>query len=396
MKSRFDYKTSLQVWDNSFLRSDAVLTHRFLKNGFALIIICLFLSTTLAQAHNYNKTKTFAKSYGISDMATIELDNKYGNIHIDTWDKDSISLDVNIEVRGKSMSKVEAMLARIEIETSGNSDFVNIRTEIVKQSQGIFARFLRNTLDFTQNLLDNQSVTVEYNILLPASVKLILQNKYGDVYLPTINGYVRIDMQHGNFRAETINEGRNINVKYGDVNIDHITEGNLDISYGDLMIASADNIHIKSRAIDGHLEKVNSLDLDTRNDKYFIDDAEKIVGETQFSTIHVARLGKYLNVESRYGDLKINNISSNFAGVNCYGTNTDYYLNFDARTALTFDMTLEGSDLNYPSKYVSIQEDEQIDKIRNISGKMGASEGNQELSNVRLRCKSGSVWMGYD
>ena len=47
-----------------------------------------------------SKQKNIKKTYSVNSNAGIDIDNKYGNISISTWDEDKIDIDITIKVNG--------------------------------------------------------------------------------------------------------------------------------------------------------------------------------------------------------------------------------------------------------------------------------------------------------
>ena len=49
----------------------------------------------------------------LTNEGALSLDNKYGNIYINGWDKDSIAIVIKIEAKGRNVSKAQALLDRV-------------------------------------------------------------------------------------------------------------------------------------------------------------------------------------------------------------------------------------------------------------------------------------------
>ena len=58
------------------------------------IVTILLLIPSMMMANNmdgkYTKTKTIKKEFNVNANATVDLDNKYGSIDIQTWDQNKV------------------------------------------------------------------------------------------------------------------------------------------------------------------------------------------------------------------------------------------------------------------------------------------------------------------
>ena len=67
-------------------------------------------------AQQYEKSRKLTKVYPATTETTVQILNKYGNIHILPWDEDSIRFEISIKVEANKQSKVEKTYDNIEIE----------------------------------------------------------------------------------------------------------------------------------------------------------------------------------------------------------------------------------------------------------------------------------------
>jgi len=354
------------------------------------------------------RSRTLEETVAISNTATVEITNKYGRIQIDTWDKDSLSIEVNITAQARNFDKVSRIMDRISIDMNTSSeDFMIFRTEIGngKRGSGILS-FLQdlwdNTSDLTNSLLNTQNVTVDYMVYLPESVKLTLENKFGDVLLPTVKGALRTDIEHGDLRAKEIWDARDISAKYGKLDIKHLRQGNLSLSFVDVVIESADNLQIESRSCNINLEEVKNIELDAHYDDLYIGSAESISGSQVSTDLRVRNLSESIDITSKYGSVNVSHVEPKVKNVSLNGNYTDYSLGFQPAASYEFNVSLKDNDkFYYPEKNTKVASDDvSTEGMRHIDGQVTSTKESYDTAkggtNVRIKTKNGSVHLGYN
>ncbi|MEZ4888968.1 MAG: hypothetical protein R3E32_29850 [Chitinophagales bacterium] len=379
-----------------------------------LITAMAFFATNTAMAADQqwtNRSKTIEETVAISSTATVEIANKYGRIEIDTWNKDSLYIEVSISAQAKNFDKVERIMDRINIDMNTESeDFMIFRTEIGsgKGSSGILGFFQDlwdSTSDLTNSLLNTQNVTVDYKVFLPESVKLTIENRFGDVLLPTVKGALRTDIEHGDLHAKDIWNARNISAKYGKLDIENIRQGNLNLSFVDAVIESAGSLQVESRSSNINLEEVEHLEVDANYDEWYIGSAESVNGSQVSTDLRVRNLSKSIDITSKYGSVDVSRIEPQVKSVNLFGNYTDYSLGFNPSVSYDFNVSLkEGDNFYFPEKNAKIQADSVSEEgMRHIDGKVtsskesySTSKGDTKGTEVRIKTRNGSVHLGYN
>ncbi|MGB0929528.1 MAG: hypothetical protein ACPGVB_02045 [Chitinophagales bacterium] len=379
-----------------------------------LTVISFFASSpAMADGQWMHRSETVQETVAISNTATVEITNKYGRIQIDTWDKDSLSIEVNITAQARNFDKVERIMNKINIDMNTDSeDFMIFRTEIgngKRRGGGILSFFQDlwdDTSDLTSSLLNTQNVTVDYRLYMPESVKLTIENKFGDVILPTMKGALRMDIEHGDLRAQEIWNARNVKAKYGKLDVKNIRQGNLTLSFVDAVIESGGSLQVESRSSNINLEEVESLEVDAHYDEWYIGSAENVNGSQVSTDLRVRNLSNSIDLTSKYGSVDVAHVEPKVKSVNLYGNYTDYSLSFNPSVSYNFNVTLKDKDSFYfPEKQADIDTDDISEEgMRHIDGRMKSSKESYDLTqnqnggkgtDVRIKTKNGSVHMSY-
>lgn len=154
-----------------------------------VLVILLFVTQLFAQ----EDTRRISKSFNIKADTKIEINNKYGNVIINRWNKNVLELKVKIEAKGNTSSKTQKILDEIEIDISDriSSGKLSIETEIGE-------------------IRGNSSFSIHYEISMPDTNPLQLSNSFGNIYMGSYKGTLEVEVKYGQFQAEDLD---NANVR---------------------------------------------------------------------------------------------------------------------------------------------------------------------------------------
>lgn len=336
------------------------------------------------------RTKTISKSFAAHATTSVEVVNKYGSVHVNTWDKDSVRIEIKIVAKARRMEDAIDLIASTEFNLGGSASFITAQT-----MWGHNTPALKQGWSDLKTGLGMQKTTVDYTIYMPATNKLSINNKFGDVYLPIIEGDLRVNMSHGDLRAKSITKGKIIEVNYGTIDIESLSEGNVYITSGDLIIEELVEASVVSRSSELHLENVGDVIFDSKYDKVFIENAQKLGGESNFSHFKVKNLTGKIDMTTRYGSYTIKKVSTDFRRINLTGEYTDYTVSFDESTKCSFDVQLEnGNDFSYPPVGAKAEMDT-AHKLENTEHYLGHLGGPSDKAFVRIRTKASYVKFDY-
>ena len=96
------------------------------KPGMFFIISLFLISSTISAQEI---TKEFHKEY-TAGTKTLEISNKYGDVVIQSWDKDQIIIDIKVTVDMPNKEKAQRLLDLIDIQFSEGSDAITAKTVI--------------------------------------------------------------------------------------------------------------------------------------------------------------------------------------------------------------------------------------------------------------------------
>jgi hypothetical protein len=188
-------------------------------------------------------------------------------------------------------------------------------------------------------LSSSNSVTINYTVMVPSRVPLKIENKFGDVYLDDHEGSLNLNLSYGDMKANRLNGRSEIKLTSGDVEVSYIKEGQLYVSYANMHIREASKITAQTRSSVVTMDNTGLLRLDSRRDKLFLNELGTITGDSYFSNINIGTLSKEIMLNTRYGDLTVDDIQRSFSSISLNSELTDVSLAFERPMLFDFELT---------------------------------------------------------
>ena len=101
------------------------------KNKIIRILSILLLATgipVLLSAQVYSEKREQGKSFKLKSGTTVQISNKYGNVNIMPWEKDSVRIEVSMSAQSKQAAKVLKILSTIDCEMISTAATISART----------------------------------------------------------------------------------------------------------------------------------------------------------------------------------------------------------------------------------------------------------------------------
>ncbi|MFK7755383.1 MAG: hypothetical protein AB8B53_00470 [Flavobacteriales bacterium] len=358
-----------------------------------IALLCLTYSFTVEaeiDADAQEMTKDLSRSFAVNETSKIEVENKYGDIFIDTWNKDSVRFEIEIVAYSEKEEHLESLIDMVDIEFNDYSSFILVETKIGED---------RNILDkaafsFSKNISGTREVRVNYRIFIPPNVKLSIENNFGDVFIDEYNGEFSLDIAHGDFRANLLSDMKVVKSKYGEVKIDEATGGRFEFSFvKGAELGSLKDVFIKSSSSEIDIEYINELRVESRLDEIYIDNLDQVSGKTNMTKLHIKSLALGAELTSKYGNVRVDDLMPTAERVRMDGSNTDYSLGFTAETKGTFDLQMSTSkEFSTDQTRVNISDTYVVDdKTNQYTGTINSKSGSLRLL---LTTKNGEISMG--
>ncbi|MGA1977280.1 MAG: hypothetical protein ABSG89_05420 [Bacteroidales bacterium] len=282
------------------------------KTGIALLTsIFLFSSAVEAQEE---VTKEFHKEYTAKQGASLDLNNRYGDIVIQTSESDQVVINVKVTVKYPDREKAEKLLGYIDVVFNEENNYFSAKTTI------------DDKFSFT-GWNDSKRFSIDYDVKMPGWMNLTLVNKYGNTNLDDISGSVDLDIKYGNLTASKLTRGNEkpfntLNIAYGKASIDEAGWLDATVRYsGNFSISKCQALLLDSRYSADQFGTVSSIVGETKYDKVNIDEINNLVLEAGYSGVYVGTLTKKLEFSGGYGSLNVDKVPAGFESIK---TDTHY------------------------------------------------------------------------
>jgi len=344
------------------------------------ILLLLFFIGLQTMAQPYKKSRSIIKSYKVREDTEILVKNKYGNIQLIAWEKDSVKFEIQVEVSAKKESKAYSNFENIDFDFVASEYYVEAKTLFAGDGS-----FWSDVKDKTNTVFAGENKTqIDYKIYLPATSPIEIENKYGNIFATDHYGSINIVLSNGDIKAHALYGKTTIELQFGFAKIDQIDQGNLNLSYhSEVQLDETDDLKIESRSSRIRIEKANRLDINSNRDKYDIRDVKVMNVNTSYSYFEIRQLRERLTITGKYGDLDIKNLANTVTKFNFTFENTDVSINrnedqrlaieiiYDEKTGLYFFDELENKS--------TTKEDEEQKLV-----KTNGSIGNDKLQTIQI------------
>ena len=350
------------------------------------IAICFFIVALGHTLHAQEKvSKKITHDFPMTNAGEFKLENKYGNVNVYGWDKNSTTITIEISVSHKKKDNANDLLARINPKVTHMDDLVDILFEITQKNKSFFNKYFNKANPFD---LDRSNVQINYTIYLPKSAELNITNKFGDVIIEDWNGKLKGDVQHGDMWINKDLNNVDLDIKYGKLRAKSINYGNIRLKNGTFDMESAEDLRINSGGTTITIEKVSSLEIYSSKDVVIIEEAGKLHGNLKYSDLRVERLTEDVNLTMKLAEFRVAKILNNEAVIILDQISSEISLNV-AGFGLNFDATLEEGLLRLPKSFANVNS-EMIDKGKRIR-KITATYGNKLSGKVSITGHKGAI-----
>ena len=338
-----------------------------------------------------NASRTLSESFSVIQGSNLEVINKYGQVVINTWDNDSIRLEIEITAFGKSMIDARKTLDRVDVDFRQSGNYLTVESTFDKNTNYI-KEFWKVIEDESRALFSKSKIEINYKIFVPKRVNITLDNRFGDVYLQDFDGTARITVNHGNLRANNFTSNAIIEVGFGDMEAKSIKTGKLTVKAGKANIDKIGVATINSSSSEITIGEASRVRIDSRNDKLIrFESVENLSGKGLFSNFHIYSLKRSLEATMNYGDIRVDNIAFSFSNIDLDITSTDLDLNISAKAFMTVNIEAKEESLFLPTGFLELEK-EMLDlkkKEVKLYGKVGAA--NNYPANLSIKAKGGDV-----
>jgi hypothetical protein len=341
------------------------------KSGMFIFLSLFLVSSSLfAQEVSKEYHKEFT-----AGSKSLEINNKYGDVTIESWDKDQIIIDVKVKVEMSSQEKAQKYLDQIDVQFNEGANVISAKT------------VLDDKFNFS-GWGDHKKFSIDYTVKMPVGTDLTLFNKYGNSEINELHGLLNIDIKYGNINAGKLTRGNvkplnNINLAYGKGSIDEA--GWLDLTeryVGSMEITKSQAILLDSKYSKLQLGEASSMVGESKYDNIRIDNIKNLDLENGYTEVNIGELAKKLNYNGSYGSFSIDRIPEGFESLDVETRYMGVKLGIDESASYRLDAKVSYGGLKYNEDKFKNQRRIIENNSHEVSGIIGDNENTTSKVNV--------------
>jgi hypothetical protein len=299
-------------------------------------------------AQPVTETRTLEKSFALIGEMRLEVLNKYGKVHLSRSPDDSVHIRVEMKASAKNPSRLRKLTDGVSFNLSSTNYFIIAETNFNRGP----VDFLESLRIITNNLISTESkIEIDYYVRIPGSIKVKIDNRYGDIYLESLENDLNIYHSNGSLKSEELTGDNYFDLNFSDATFKSLKKSQIDINYSDLRIDYAEDLIIASVSTKLNAGTIVSLDTDSKRDKYSIDKISKFDAVSYFSSFNIDELYNSMQCNTRYGNVDINNMDRDFSLLSLETSFTDVKLVTPPGSSFSTDLKLDDCPAVIPSEW---------------------------------------------
>lgn len=342
------------------------------KANLVLVIMMLLIGykSLAEEGQPYAKEKKISNRFTVKQSDQLVIENSYGLVHVNTWDKNEITVDIVITTHASTELKAESMLDKIKINQVevGGKGRICYKTEVKNIKSD-----------------NNEGFSINYTINMPKKNPLDVTNKFGDVYLDDFDGKLTLDVGYGALNVSHITStDPNIKVAFGSATVSSVETGTFKISYSKLSIDKAGDITIKNSFGKSDIGTVNHLIADQQYGDLDVESVNELEGSVRFADLTVNKLLKSTDLDLKYcgkADFKSVAAGCNLMKIDAHFSSV--YLSLASGANFNIDLSTSFGDMkNKQTGAIELTEVQKTEHSNNhhYKGKCGKGEGNMNIA----------------
>ena len=194
---------------------------KYLKVYKRLLIVCLLMLKLFLPVHaqESEKQKKFEKAYPLHSSQAVFIINRLGDVVVKNWEQKEVKAEVTITARAADETAAQAILNAVSVKSTNDKDSVIFATNIMENTQA-----------------GKKGISVNYTVYVPAACRLSINNRIGNIIVPSRDGITNINQLIGDLTIGDLPNGGDIDTKIGKVIAGTLNNMKLKIAHSDVSI----------------------------------------------------------------------------------------------------------------------------------------------------------------
>lgn len=300
------------------------------------------------------KRRNIVKVFSVKSDEMLLISNQFGEVKVNLWSKNEIKVEIDITTRATTESRAKEFMDGIDIDEKRENNRIVLTTNIRRENLGGFK-------SLTTKGVESSLIKINYTVYMPKENPLAVNNRFGDIDIPTFMAPLVVNSKNGTFKATSLSGNDNrIDVRFGNAMIGKINEGKLESHYSNVTMEHVSKLVSNNKFGELNIGDINDLkaDIDYAGVKIKVLRGNGDVNlnfSEKFSIEELKNSAKNVNIKAAYSQIALPAESNSFNVSVTYG-------NFTYPVANT-------NFTQQPSK------EERPFKVKQYQGKIGPGNG---------------------
>ncbi len=360
-----------------------------------LVAMLLLTGSRLWAQSDDRLTKNINRDFKVPKDVTVDITNKYGRVAVKSWDKDSVKIAVEITAYARDSRATQKLMERVDIDFANLGSFLTVET-VLDRGGGTFKELMNTVGDYSKSVLSSNKLTIDYEITLPKSANLIMDNRFGNVFIGDHGGSVKLTLAHGDLKANELKGKSVIDLSFGKANIRRVHDVELMLKAAQVDIDQAKGILLQSMSSELRVESALSARVDSRNDKLNFQKIGWISGKGMFTDWTLGEVQETIDLDVNYGQLFLQQLNKDFASVRLMSKYTDLDLTMDPSSWVNLDLKAEQDKIYIPANWFPLLTNRPVDGKEGyiqLSGQVGRT--NDKQGSMLLDLQGATITLHY-
>lgn len=324
-----------------------------------LLILEVGIGKTLEE-----KRRVIDKTFQVTDNVTLQVINSFGKVHLNTWSRPQIKVQVEIIARARSEERAERIMEKIDVAIGEGSSLVSLETKLPSNMNG----------------KGEESFEINYMISAPPKNPIRIENKFGDTFLARREGEAAIRVGYGSLKTEGIQGFLDLSLSFGNGNIGKTTNSKIEVKYSDLFIDSGNEMDMEQQFSDVEINAVKDLDLESKYGDVEIGKVDVIETDAQFSGFSINELTGSLYMEASYvSEFEIGKLYKTFKSVEIHGKFSSYEINLEEGLKADFEGEFSFSNMSSGSREIDLYYQVKDGNRREYKARIGGGDLSKKI-----------------
>jgi len=191
---------------------------RLLNLAALLFVLSAPVMTKAANGdEDVRKQRLINKHFDITADDKLEIENQFGNVVVSTWDKNEITVDIEISARASSEERAQDIMDKIDVKDGKDGHSIWFRTKV--------GEIHNNNNNHGGRNENERGFYIDYIVHMPASNRLDIANSFGKTEIPSFKGLVTLTSKFGSLNTGKLDNVDQIDVEFGKAYITAVNNG---------------------------------------------------------------------------------------------------------------------------------------------------------------------------